>query len=158
MALPKSVTLCECWTRDGLQSIAKVIPTSDKLEMLHRFQAAGVRKMEVTSFSHPKLLPQFADCVEVLKGLDRRPGVSYVVVPARRTCPPSQGASAPAAGRAVRIVSAVTAGPWAHVSPPGDLPQWISCDGFGGLIAYRDGAGAPRAGEVEAVAGFCGMC
>lgn len=80
MALPKSVTLCECWTRDGLQSIPNVIPTEQKLEMLHRFQAAGVRKMEVTSFSHPKLLPQFADCVEVLKGLDRKEGVSYVVL------------------------------------------------------------------------------
>ncbi|MFN7976304.1 MAG: hypothetical protein U0166_28885 [Acidobacteriota bacterium] len=72
MALPKKITLCECWTRDGLQSIAKIIPTERKLEMLHRFKDAGIRKMEVTSFSHPKLLPQFADSVDVLKGLDRR--------------------------------------------------------------------------------------
>lgn len=80
MALPKSVTLCECWARDGLQSIPQVIPTEHKLEMLHRFMRAGVRKMEVTSFSHPKLLPQFADCVEVLKRIERRPGMLYVVL------------------------------------------------------------------------------
>jgi len=80
MALPKSVTLCECWTRDGLQSIPKVIPTEQKLEMIGRIIDAGVRKLEVTSFSHPKLLPQFADCVEILKGLERRPDVTYVVL------------------------------------------------------------------------------
>jgi hydroxymethylglutaryl-CoA lyase len=34
----------------------------------------------VTSFSHPKLLPQFADCVEVMKGIQRRDDVSYVVL------------------------------------------------------------------------------
>ncbi|MHC5009772.1 MAG: hydroxymethylglutaryl-CoA lyase [Planctomycetota bacterium] len=80
MALPESVTVCECWARDGLQSIPKVIPTSEKIEMINRMQDSGVKKLEVTSFSHPKLLPQFADCVEVMKGIDRRPGVSYVVL------------------------------------------------------------------------------
>lgn len=80
MALPKSVTVCECWARDGLQSIPTVVPTQEKLEMIHRIQASGVRKLEVTSFSHPKLLPQFADAAEVLKGIDRRPDVSYVIL------------------------------------------------------------------------------
>lgn len=80
MALPKSVTVCECWARDGLQSIPKVIPTADKIEMIDRILDSGVRKLEVTSFSHPKLLPQFADCVEVMKGISRRKGVSYVVL------------------------------------------------------------------------------
>jgi hydroxymethylglutaryl-CoA lyase len=80
MALPESVTLCECWARDGLQSIPKVIGTDEKVEMINRIIASGVRKFEVTSFSHPKLLPQFADCVEVLKRIDRVPDVSYVVL------------------------------------------------------------------------------
>ncbi len=80
MALPRSVTVCECWARDGLQSIPTVIPTERKIEMIHRIVASGVKKLEVTSFSHPKLLPQFADAVEVMRGIDRRPGVSYVVL------------------------------------------------------------------------------
>ena len=90
------VVACECWARDGLQSIPTVVPTDDKVEMLNRIIAAGFRKLEVTSFSHPKLLPQFADAVEVLRRIDRRPDVSYVVLmpnmkgssasrPARRT-------------------------------------------------------------------------
>ena len=80
MALPKQVTVCECWARDGLQSIPKVIPTAQKIEMIDRIVDSGVRTLEVTSFSHPKLLPQFADCVEVMKGIRRHPDVSYVVL------------------------------------------------------------------------------
>jgi hydroxymethylglutaryl-CoA lyase len=80
MAIPKSVTLCECWARDGLQSIPRVVSTADKVEMINRIIDSGVRKLEVTSFSHPKLLPQFADCVEVLRSINRRDNVTYVVL------------------------------------------------------------------------------
>jgi hydroxymethylglutaryl-CoA lyase len=78
--LPPSVVVCECWARDGLQSIPDVVPTARKIAMIDRITAAGFRKVEVTSFSNPKLLPQFADCVEVLRGIERRPGVSHVVL------------------------------------------------------------------------------
>lgn len=80
MAFQKKITACECWARDGLQSMPVLVSTEHKIEMIHRIVDAGFKKLEVTSFSHPKLLPQFADAVEVLKGIDRRPGVSYVVL------------------------------------------------------------------------------
>ncbi len=80
MALPTSVITCECWARDGLQSMPKLVSTEDKVEMINRGVEAGFKKLEITSFSHPKLLPQFADAVEVLKRIDRRPDVSYVVL------------------------------------------------------------------------------
>ncbi|MGZ3652487.1 MAG: hydroxymethylglutaryl-CoA lyase [Bdellovibrionota bacterium] len=76
----REIIACECWARDGLQSVPRFIPTEGKIEMLNRFTDAGFRKMEVTSFSHPKLLPQFSDAVEVLKGIKRKSGVSYVVL------------------------------------------------------------------------------
>ena len=78
--LPESVIACECWARDGLQSMPVLVPTAQKIEMIDRITAAGFRKVEVTSFSHPKLLPQFADAEEVLRGIRRRPGVSHVVL------------------------------------------------------------------------------
>ncbi len=80
MSIASELLVCECWARDGLQSIPKTIPTEDKVEMINRIIASGVKKLEVTSFSHPKLLPQFADCVEVLKQIDRNDDVSYVVL------------------------------------------------------------------------------
>jgi hydroxymethylglutaryl-CoA lyase len=57
-----------------------LVPTEKKIEMINRIARAGFKKLEVTSFSHPKLLPQFADNVEVLRGIERRPGTSYVVL------------------------------------------------------------------------------
>lgn len=80
MALPLSIIACECWARDGLQSMPTLVSTDDKVEMINRIIGAGFKKLEVTSFSHPKLLPQFADAAEVLARIDRRPDVSYVVL------------------------------------------------------------------------------
>ncbi len=80
MAMPDSVIACECWARDGLQSMPVLVSTADKVEMINRIVGAGFRKLEVTSFSHPRLLPQFADAVDVLRQIERRPGVSYVVL------------------------------------------------------------------------------
>jgi hydroxymethylglutaryl-CoA lyase len=78
--LPEAVVVCECWARDGLQSLPVLVPTAQKIEMIDRITAAGFKKLEITSFSNPKLLPQFADAVEVLRGIQRRPGVSHVVL------------------------------------------------------------------------------
>lgn len=80
MPLSDSVILCECWARDGLQSMRKVVPTDQKVEMIGRIMASGVKKLEVTSFSHPKLLPQFADAEEVLRRIPRPDDVSTVVL------------------------------------------------------------------------------
>jgi hydroxymethylglutaryl-CoA lyase len=80
MAISASIVACECWARDGLQSIPTVVSTEHKLEMIEAVTRAGFKKIEVTSFSHPKLLPQFADAAEVLRRIERRPDVSYVVL------------------------------------------------------------------------------
>jgi hydroxymethylglutaryl-CoA lyase len=80
VGLPDSVIACECWARDGLQSMPVLVPTDAKVEMINRVVRAGFPKVEVTSFSNPKLLPQFADAVEVLQRIERRSGVSYVVL------------------------------------------------------------------------------
>lgn len=80
MAFPTSITACECWARDGLQSMPVLVSTDDKIEMIERVVDAGFRKIEVTSFSHPRLLPQFADAEQVLRRLRRKPGVSYVAL------------------------------------------------------------------------------
>ncbi len=80
MPLPKSVIACECWARDGLQSMPVLVSTEYKVEMINRIIRAGFRKVEVTSFSHPKLLPQFADAADVLRQIERRPGRCSCVV------------------------------------------------------------------------------
>jgi hydroxymethylglutaryl-CoA lyase len=74
----KRVEIVEVGPRDGLQSEPGVLPTSAKIEFVERAIAAGIRRVEVTSFVNPKRVPQMADAEAVLEGLPRREGVHYV--------------------------------------------------------------------------------
>lgn len=71
------VYLCECWARDGLQNMEKIIPTEQKVSFLNEIAKAGYARVETTSFSNPKRIPQFADAEKVLQLIERVPGVSY---------------------------------------------------------------------------------
>jgi hydroxymethylglutaryl-CoA lyase len=71
------VTLCECFARDGLQHEPQFVPTATKCALVERFAALGFTRVEATSYSNPKVVPQFADASELLKSLERRPGVYY---------------------------------------------------------------------------------
>ena len=71
------VTICECFARDGLQHEPAFVPTAQKRALLERFAALGFRRIEATSYSNPKLVPQFADASELLRSLPRRAGVRY---------------------------------------------------------------------------------
>jgi hydroxymethylglutaryl-CoA lyase len=72
-----AVILCECFARDGLQHEPAFVPTATKRALVERFAAVGFRRVEATSYSNPKLVPQFADASELLQGLARKPGVHY---------------------------------------------------------------------------------
>lgn len=71
------VVLCECFARDGLQHETAFLPTATKIAMIERFAALGFERIEATSYSNPKVVPQFADASELLRQLPRRPGVWY---------------------------------------------------------------------------------
>lgn len=76
------VVIREVGMRDGLQSIATIVPTERKREWLAAAHAAGQREIEVGSFVPPKLLPQLADTAEVLAFAKTLPGLfASVLVP-----------------------------------------------------------------------------
>jgi hydroxymethylglutaryl-CoA lyase len=70
------VAIREVGMRDGLQSIADIMPTETKLAWLDAEYAAGVREIEVSSFVPPKLLPQLADAEAVVKHALTLPGLT----------------------------------------------------------------------------------
>ena len=78
--LPERVNICECWARDGLQGWDQFIPTEKKITILNRMVDLGFKRIEVTSFAHPKLIPQFSDSLEVLKGIKRPPDVTFIAI------------------------------------------------------------------------------
>ncbi|HEX5634201.1 MAG TPA: hydroxymethylglutaryl-CoA lyase [Gemmatimonadales bacterium] len=72
-----AVTLCECFARDGLQHEPQFVPTQTKRALVERFAALGFPRVEATSYSNPKVVPQFADASDLLRDLKRREGVYY---------------------------------------------------------------------------------
>jgi len=81
-ALPAHAIIREVGLRDGLQSIAAVMPTAHKLEWLRQAYAAGQREIEVGSFVPARLLPQLADTAELVAYAKTLPGlVTSVLVP-----------------------------------------------------------------------------
>lgn len=75
--LPATVEVFEVGPRDGLQPEPVFVPTEKKIELVNRLAQAGCRKIEVSSFVHPKWVPQLADVKEVFAGIQRVPGVVY---------------------------------------------------------------------------------
>jgi len=78
--LPERVKICECWARDGLQGEDQVIPTEKKIAIINRMVDIGFKRIEATSFAHPKLIKQFSDSLEVLKRIKRPPEVTFIAI------------------------------------------------------------------------------
>src|SRR3954469_20007087 len=71
------VTLCECFARDGLQHEPDFVPTATKRALVERFASLGFPRVEATSYSNPKVVPQFADASDLLQSLPKKKGVHY---------------------------------------------------------------------------------
>ena len=74
------VTLYEMGPRDGLQNEPDLIATQDKIALVDRLSACGLKHIEVTSFVSPKWVPQMADAAQVLAAISRKPGVVYAAL------------------------------------------------------------------------------
>ncbi len=77
LSLPDEVAIFEVGPRDGLQNEREFIPTEKKIELVNRLQDAGCRRIEVTSFVHPKWVPQMRDAEQVFAAIERREDVIY---------------------------------------------------------------------------------
>ena len=75
-----AVRIVEVGPRDGLQNEKTHVATADKIALIDRLSATGLRSIEATSFVSPKWVPQLADAAEVFAGIARRPGIAYPVL------------------------------------------------------------------------------
>ena len=73
----RAVTIMEVSPRDGLQNERVHLSTEQKLTLIDRALAANCKRIEVTSFVHPKVVPQMADAEAVCAGLPQRGDVRY---------------------------------------------------------------------------------
>jgi len=75
--LSSYVKLVEVGPRDGLQNEKEIVPTEIKVSLIERLAGAGLPVVEATSFVSPKWVPQMGDNAEVMKRVQRMPGVTY---------------------------------------------------------------------------------
>jgi len=80
MELPTKVQIIEVGPRDGFQIEPAFIPTEQKIRIINKLSETGLRRIEATSFVHPKAIPQLADAAEVMAGITRKEGVSYMAL------------------------------------------------------------------------------
>src|SRR3954452_1841684 len=84
-SLPSSVRIREVGPRDGFQNEPETIATEDKVRLIDMLSATGLRRIEVTSFVRPDVIPQLADAQAVLEAVERRQGIAFsVLIPNER--------------------------------------------------------------------------
>ncbi len=83
---PRRVSIYEVGLRDGLQNESFVVSTEGKVRIAQALVAAGIQRMEATSFVSPTWIPQLADAEALLKTLPRASGVLYSAL-----CPNAKG-------------------------------------------------------------------
>ncbi|WP_053362958.1 hydroxymethylglutaryl-CoA lyase [Bacillus sp. FJAT-27251] len=80
MKLPKNVTIKEVGPRDGLQNEKQQVPTEAKISWIDSLSVTGLSYIEVSSFVHPRWIPQLADAAKVLKQIKRKQGLTYAAL------------------------------------------------------------------------------
>ena len=76
----RRISICDVGLRDGLQMETRFVPTEDKIALVHALSAAGLRKIEVTSFTSPNAIPALRDAEVVMRNIERHPGVTYTAL------------------------------------------------------------------------------
>ena len=84
--VPDTVSVYEVSPRDGLQNEAVTVPTRAKVRLVEALVAAGLARIEITSFVSPRWIPQLADGDEVAQLCGRQPGVTFSAL-----CPNARG-------------------------------------------------------------------
>lgn len=145
-ASKKHVVVQEVGLRDGLQSVASIMSTSDKKRWIDAEYAAGVRHMEVASFVPAKLLPQMADAEEVIAHALMYPDLAVTAL-----VPNLKGAEKALAAGVHRIVAPISVSQ-AHSSANVRKTPTQMVDEFRRIRELRDAQG--KTGSVTLIAGL----
>lgn len=149
------VELVEVAPRDGLQSEGLIVPTTSKLALIERLTAAGVRRIEATSFVHPQRVPQMADAEAVFAGLARVSGVSYIgLVLNRKGFERARAAGCTAIGMAVVASETFNrrnqgVGTQESIAAWLDIAQAAREEGMDANVTISAAFGCPFEGEVD---------
>jgi hydroxymethylglutaryl-CoA lyase len=147
MRYPERVTITEVGPRDGLQNEARELPLAAKIALVDRLSATGLTRIEAASFVRAKAIPQMANAAEVMAGITRRLGVTYIGL-----VPNEVGArNAIAAG--VDEISVVVSASESHNRANVNRTIAESLAGIAGVAELAREAGKPWTGYVSTAFG-----
>src|SRR2546422_7015263 len=144
MRLHERVTICEVGTRDGFQIEPDFIPTEQKVEVVDLLSAAGLPRIEVTSFVHPKVVPQLRDAEEVMARIKRRPGTRYAALV------PNEKGAVRAIDAGVDAIHTVLSASESHNLANVNMTIAESLDPLGAVKRVGGSPKLPRGGGVSA--------
>jgi hydroxymethylglutaryl-CoA lyase len=81
LTLPEAVEIIEVGPRDGFQILPEIVDTALKIQVIRSLVEAGIRRMEVASFVHPKAVPQMHDAAEVVQAIRDAECECFAMVP-----------------------------------------------------------------------------
>lgn len=124
--------LREVGPRDGLQMVGTILPAERKIDWCRRTVAAGLRRVEVTSFVPPSVMPQFADAAEVARAAAAVPEIE-----ASALVPNLKGAER-AISSGLAAVNFVMSASEAHNLSNVRRSRVQSLEEFARIVMYRD--------------------
>lgn len=79
-SLPRKIDIHEVVLRDGIQNEKKLVTTDEKIQLINSLIDCGIRRIEVSSFVNPRLVPQMADAEKLWGMISRKKGVVYAAL------------------------------------------------------------------------------
>lgn len=155
----RKIEIVEVAPRDGLQNESVAFSTADKLRLINLAIDAGLRRLEVASFVHPKLVPQMADAEALVAGLDDRPDVTYFGL-ALNMRGAERAAETRSAGRGIDVVGcvAITSDTFGQknqgqtsadsVAVCKEIIAFAKAEGMGAQVTISAAYGCPFEGEI----------
>lgn len=137
------VLVSEVGPRDGLQSIKRTMPTRAKLLWIEALAASGLQEIEVGSFVSPKLLPQMADCAQLVAEANKIEGLAVLAL-----VPNLKGAQAAVAAGARKVTMPPSASRSHGLSNIGKTPEQ-AIDEVRRVCVFRDSLPDEQRIEVE---------
>ena len=141
------ITVCEVGTRDGFQIEKTFIPTDRKIAIVNGLLASGLRNIQVTSFVSPRAVPQLADALEVMKGIDRPEGAVFSAL-----VPNARGADR-AVEAGVHIMNVFASASETHNAKNVNKPIRDSLEGFRDVARIAQDAGIEVSGGIATAFG-----
>jgi hydroxymethylglutaryl-CoA lyase len=144
---PGRVTITEVGPRDGLQNESRIIALADKVRLIDALSRTGLTRIEAASFVSPKAIPQMANAADVMAGIERAPGVTYIGL-----VPNERGAENAIAARVDEIAVVVSASE-SHNQANVNRSVGESLAAIANVAAISRDAGVPWTGYISTAFG-----